>query len=281
MPDASVPDRAFVSDRIRALLGTRRTLLADVEQRAGATAERLLVRSDASGTFQLSELVGGELIQLTALPEPVRAAEYIPGSRRAVLAIDAGGNERLQLYEIDLEAAATAPVTAFDHMRALTADPRFVHMQAGVSPDGRTLAYISNRAGGVDFDLWLCDLATAEHRLLHAAGAYLWPGSGFSPDGRLVSVLRPGPRPLDLDLLLVDTHTGEVRVPLPHPDEAALLGAPAWLTPTRLLVPSNIDGDCSAIVEHDLVSGARGRLREPEMRSRSSTSSPARTAVCS
>ena len=255
MSDAPVSDRAFVSDRIRALLGMRRTLLADVEQRAGATTERLLVRSDASGTFQLSELVEGELIQLTALPEPVRAADYIPGSRRAVLAVDAGGNERLQLYEIDLDAAATAPVTEFDHLRALTADPRFVHLQAGVSPDGRTLAYISNRNNGVDFDLWLCDLASGEHRLLHAAGAYLWPGSGFSPDGRLVSVLRPGPRPLDLDLLLVDIHTGDARVPLPHPDEAALLGSPAWLSPTRFLVPSNIDGDCSVIVEHDLASG--------------------------
>jgi dipeptidyl aminopeptidase/acylaminoacyl peptidase len=239
---------------VRALLRTRRTLLADVESGAGAQ-QRLLVRSDASGTFQLLELIDGDLIELTALPEPVSEAEYIPGTRRAVLAIDAGGDERDQLYELDLDAAAASPVTGLADLRALTADPRFVHRKAGIAPDARTLAYISNRANGVDFDLWLCDLMTGEHRLLHAAGAYLWPGSGFSPDGRLVSVLKPGSRPLDLDLLLVDAHTGQVQMPLPHPDEAALLGAPAWLGPTRFLVPSNIDGDFSSIVEHDLTTG--------------------------
>jgi dipeptidyl aminopeptidase/acylaminoacyl peptidase len=242
------------SDLIRALLRTRRTLLADVEHAAGAP-QRLLVRSDASGTFQLRELEDGRLTELTALPEPVSTAEYVPGARRAIVRVDAGGNERGQLYELDLDAAAAAPVREFSALRSLTGDPRFVHESAGVSPDGGTLAYISNKANGVDFDLWLCDLASGEHRLLHASGEYLQPGSGFSPDGRYVSVLRPGQRPLDLDLLLVEVGSGEVRMPLGHPDEAALVGAPAWAGPLRFYASSNIDGDLAAIVEHDLESG--------------------------
>lgn len=243
-----------MSGLVRALLRTPRTLLADVEVTSGAP-ERLLVRSDVSGTFQLSELVSGVLVPLTSLPEPVATAEYVPGVREAVLAVDTGGNERHQLYLLDLEEAARSIVSGFDRLRALTDDPRFVHVSAGVSPDGMSLAYLSNRANGVDFDLWLCDLASGEHRLLYADGSYLQPGSGFSPNGDLVSVLRPGARPLDNDLLLVDVRTGGAINPMVHPDEAALVGAPAWAGPTCFYASSNVGRDFAAIVRHDLAMG--------------------------
>ena len=247
------------TDLVRALLQTRCALLADVDldlDPGREAGERLLVRTDVSGTMQLQELAAGELAELTALPEPVAGAHYLPGSRRAVLEIDEGGNERHQLYRLDLGQAAESPVTRFDELHPLTAEPAFGHHFAGVSPDGRLIAYVSNRANGVDFDLWLCDPASGEHRLLHAGGAYLQPGSGFSPDGRLVSVLRPGDRPLDLDLVLVDVDTGESRVPLAHPGEAALVGAPAWVGPDRFYASSNAGRDFAAIVHHDLATGA-------------------------
>jgi dipeptidyl aminopeptidase/acylaminoacyl peptidase len=236
---------------VRGLLGTRRTLLADVE-RAPASAERLLALSDMSGTDQLYELVSNELIQLTSLPEPVASAHYVPGTRQGVLAIDTGGDERHQLYLIDLEDATATAITEFDRLRALTAEPQFGHQFAGISPDGRTLAYLSNRANGVDFDLWLCDLESGRHRLLYASGSYCHPASGFSPGGRFVSVLRPGPRPLDADLVLVDVASGEVRRPLLHPDEAAMVGPPAWLDDSVFYASSNLGRDFAAVVRHDL-----------------------------
>jgi dipeptidyl aminopeptidase/acylaminoacyl peptidase len=253
MPGPSVPDL------VRALLRTRRTLLADVDLDPGAPP-RLLVRSDVPGTFQLYELVSGELIGLTSLPEPVATAEYVPGTRQAVLAIDAGGNERHQLYVLDLEEAAAATVASFGRLRALTSDSRFGHQSAGVSPDGRLLAYLSNRANGVDFDLWVCDIASGEHHLLYAGGDWLQPASGFSPDGDLVSVLCPGERPLDFDLLLVDVGTGEVTKPLPHPEEAAMVGAPAWAGPSSFYASSNVGRDFAAIVHHDLSTKATRTL---------------------
>jgi acetyl esterase/lipase len=249
------------SDLVRALLRTRRTLLADVDLSFGPR-ERLLVRSDLSGTFQLCELVSGELIELTSLPEPVATAEYVPGARQAVLAVDAGGNERHQLYLLDLDDAGASTVASFDRMRALTSDPRYGHWSAGVSPDRRSLAYVSNRANGVDFDLWLCDIASGEHRLLYAGGAWLQPASGFSPDGGLVSVLRPGERPLDFDLVLVDTGTGQTTMPLPHPQEAAIVGAPAWAGPLSFYASLNVGRDFAAIVRHDLASGRTAKLPE-------------------
>jgi dipeptidyl aminopeptidase/acylaminoacyl peptidase len=243
-----------VRDSVRALLRTRRTLLADVERREEGP-ERVLVRSDAGGMMQLYELVSGELVQLTSLVEPVASAHYVTGSRRAVLAVDQGGNERHQLYLIDLDEAAAATVDGFGRLRALTTDPRFGHQFAGISPDGRTLAYVSDRSGGVDFDLWLCDLDAGEHRLLHAGGAWYHPASGFSPDGRFVSVLRPGSRPLDVDLVLVEVASGQARVPIPHPGEAAEVGSPAWVSESVFYVSSNVGREFAAIVRHDLASG--------------------------
>jgi len=241
-------------DQVRALVGARRTLLADVD-RGAEGPERLLVRSDAGGTAQLYELVGGDLVALTALPEPVAGAHYVPGARRAILAVDAGGNERHQLYAIDLDRAAQAPVSGCDRLQALTREPRFGHQFAGISADGRTLAYVSDRATGVDFDLWRCDLESGEHRLLHAGGAWYHPASGFSPGGRWISVLRSGPRPLDVDLVLVDAASGEAHVPLAHPGEAALVGAPAWVSDAVFHASSNAGRDFAAVVRHDLATG--------------------------
>jgi hypothetical protein len=233
MPASSAPDV------VRALLRTRTATLADLD-RGADVPERLLVRSDLSGTMQLYEVVSGELLELTALPEPVGTAHYVPGSRRAVLAIDEGGNERHQLYLLDLDEAAESTVVSFDRLRSLTSDRRFGHYLAGGSPDGRSVAYLSNQANGVDFDLWVCDLASAEHRCCYAGGAWCQPASGFSPDGRFVSVLRPGDRPLDFDLVLVDLTTGEARFPLEHPDEAALVGPPAWVNSSCFYASSNV-----------------------------------------
>jgi dipeptidyl aminopeptidase/acylaminoacyl peptidase len=205
--------------------------------------------------MQVYEFASGALIELTSLPEPVATAHYVPGGRRAVLAVDEGGDERHQLYLIDLDDAATATVAGFDRLRALTSDRRFGHQFAGISPDGRTLAYVSDRANGVDFDLWLYDLERDEHSLLHAGAAWYQPASGFSPGGRFVSLLRPGPRPLDVDLVLVETASGEARVPIAHPGEAALIGPPAWVSDFVFYASSNAGREFTAVVRHDLDSG--------------------------
>lgn len=222
----------------RALLASPTAQLADVQD------GRLLVRSDATGTMQLYELTGSELRQITDLPEPVAAGHYRPGSRQAVLDVDTGGNERHQLYLLDLDRTAPAEPS---ELIELTADPAHGHHFAGLSPDGKLLAYLSNRRNGVDFDAWCYDLAAGEHRLVYAEGGWCQPGSGFSPDGRWLSLLRPGARPLDTDLLLVDPQTGEVRIVLEHPDEAALVGPPAWLDAHTFLVSANVGHDFAGV----------------------------------
>jgi dipeptidyl aminopeptidase/acylaminoacyl peptidase len=153
-----------------------------------------------------------------------------------------------------------------DALDPLTDDPRFIHHVAGISSDGRLLAYTSNRANGVDFDLWTCELATRVHRLLYAAGTWLVPGSGISPDGRYVSLLSEGTLALDSDLHLVELATGTATRILPHPGVSAQLGAPAWLTSDRFAFAANVDSDMIAIHTHDLRDGTTQPLSTSDPR---------------
>jgi dipeptidyl aminopeptidase/acylaminoacyl peptidase len=206
--------------------------------------------------MQLYELrPPGELHRVTALPEPVAVARYVPGQRRAVVQVDRGGNERYQLYLVGLDRPSDAPVANFDGLVAVTADPAHVHELVGVSPDGRLVAYVSNRTNGVDFDVWAHDLDNGTHRCLYAAGGWCSASSGFSPDGRWLAVVRPGPRPLDEDLLLIDVGTGEVRTVLAHPDEAAIVGDPAWLSTDEFYISSNVGSDFSRVVRYRISTG--------------------------
>jgi dipeptidyl aminopeptidase/acylaminoacyl peptidase len=255
-----VPTASWL-EQFRALLRSPTSVLADVSHDP-AGPERLLVRGDATGTMQLSELVDGERFVLTDLPEPVGGAHYLPIGRQAVLEIDQGGNERHGLWLIDLDAATAEPVRELAGLRALTSDPRFGHHFAGASPDGRLIAYVSNRGNGVDFDLWTVALATGEHRLVHAGGTWYHASSGFAPDGRTVAVLAPGNRPLDQDLVLIDVETGVANTPLAHPEEAALVGSPAWIDDGSFAVSSNVGGDFRTILRHDLATGATSPLQD-------------------
>ena len=221
-----------VYDMITALLEAKSAVLADVDLTSGPP-ERLLVRSNLTGTMQLYELDGGSgLRQLTDLPEPVTTGHYVPGQRRAVIAVDTGGNERHQLYLLDLEpdrqSGGDRPAGPGD-LEPLTEEPKYGHHFAGISADGQILAYVSNQANGVDFDLWVCDLGRGDHSRVFASGGWCQPASGFSPDGRFVSVTRPGPPPARRRSLLVELATGQATNPLPHPAEAALVGPPAWV----------------------------------------------------
>ncbi|MGH7640645.1 MAG: S9 family peptidase [Candidatus Dormibacteria bacterium] len=231
------------------LLRASSTLLEDLA-RAPDPPERLLVRSDRTGTMQLYETApGSEPRQLTALSEPVGGARYLPGGRRAILEVDQGGNERFQLYLMDLDQEE--PVGDLRALDPLTQDPRHGHNLAGVSPDGSLVAYTSNLRNGVDFDLWICALGERRHTPLFVEGGWCEPASGFSPDGRWISVLRDGSRPLDVQLFLVEAASGRARQILAHPEAAAEVGAPAWAQDGTFFVAANVGREYSQVVRID------------------------------
>jgi len=182
--------------------------------------ETVLVSSNLPGTMQLYTVSrgGGELGALTAFAEPV-TGEYLPTGNRILLAMDEGGNERVQLSLLDPERPFAA--------EPLVHDPEFIHRPGGVSRDGRLLAYACNRRNDTDFDVWVRNLESGEERCVLAPGGWC-DAVGFSPDGRWLAAVRLTERSGDNDLLLVDLERDEFFVASPHEDEA-FLGPPAWL----------------------------------------------------
>ncbi len=207
---------------------------------------RLLLRSDEGGSMQLHELAGGRRRALTALPDPVGDARYVPGRRTIVVQHDAGGNERHQLSLLDARSGELAP---------LVHDAEHIHALAGVSPDGLRVAYTTNRRNGVDLDLWLQPLDGGAGRCLYDGGG-MCAGHGFSPDGRWLTLERPGERPMDVELLLVEAAGGRVQ-PLERGRDAAVFGRPAWLADSSaFLFPANDGRDTIAIARYDLATAS-------------------------
>jgi dipeptidyl aminopeptidase/acylaminoacyl peptidase len=215
----------------------------------GADGAELLVASDLPGTRQLFllSLDGGELAQLTDLPEPVDGRLLPDG--RILLEIDEGGNERTQLYL--LERGPAAPLA---QPQPLVVDPRFNHWTPAVSRDGSLLAYATNRGNGRDFEVVVRRLGSGEETTFDLLG-YLVV-HGFSPDGRWIVVERISDRAGDSDLFLLDVESGEVVHATPHDGEAEYL-TPSWLADSSgLYAATNAGGDALSLARHDLGSGA-------------------------
>ena len=221
-------------------------------------ADRLLVASDLTGTFQLYELDDDALAPLTDFSEPV-TGRYVPGSRQVVVQMDAGGDERYQLYLLDLDRCPVADPGA---MVPLTSERGYVHHLLGVHPDGHQIAFCSNRRNGVDFDVYLLSLQDGETTLVYDGGGWPQEATGYSPSGRYLSFLLPGARPLDADLCLLDLPGGELLRPLSHPEEAARVGGPAFVGEHRFVASSDVGRDLAALVACDLETGEQRTLLE-------------------
>ena len=90
---------------------------------------------------------------MTSYDEPVDG-QLLPDDR-LLLEIDEGGNERTQLY-LDGDP--------------LVVDPRYIHRSPHVSRDGALLAYATNRRNGLDFDIVVRWLESAEERSFELGG---------------------------------------------------------------------------------------------------------------
>jgi len=206
----------------------------------------VFVLSDLTGTLQLYRVpvAGGELEQLTDLSEPVRASP-IPGRRDLVVSIDAGGNEREQLYLRGGEPWA--------ELRPLVVEPDFLHREPHMSRDGTLLAYSCNRRNGTDLDIYVRALDAAEgERCVFDRGG-ICAAAGFSPDGRLLAVRHPTDRNSDEDLWLVDLESGDSVCATPHDDESEY-GTPQWLSDGSFVCASNEGRETVAIRRYDVES---------------------------
>jgi dipeptidyl aminopeptidase/acylaminoacyl peptidase len=191
----------------------------------------LLVRSNIPGTHQLYAVAagGGELGQLTSLDEPV-SGFFLPDGR-VLVEVDAGGNERTQLYVLGADGGH----------EPLVVDPRFIHRTPCVG--GGVLAYSTNRRNGVDFDIVARDLSSGDERSFEIGGNC--SVESVSADGSRVAVERIGEQSGDGDIFICGVDSGEVEHVTPH-DGAAEYFSVDWLG-DRLALATNEGRDTFAI----------------------------------
>jgi Tol biopolymer transport system component len=101
---------------------------------------------------------GGWPQQLTYYPERVQTVEYCPATQWLLFGMDTGGDERRQLYLLSDEGDTVTP---------LTASPETIHTFGAWSPDGNSIAFVSNERHPAYFDVYLRELAASESRLVY------------------------------------------------------------------------------------------------------------------
>ena len=179
---------------------------------------RLAFRSDTTGTMQCWSLEepGAWPTQQTFGDERVSFVEWSPAGDRLAFGMDAGANERDQLFTID-------PATR--EVDQLTDRPDAIHAWGGFSPDGTQVAFAANRRDTAVFDLYVQDLeggADAEPTLVAAGqdvsrredGGRLFV-AGWSPDGATL-LAGESHASSDEDLFAVDVATGDATHLTPH-----------------------------------------------------------------
>ena len=120
---------------------------------------RIAFLTDITGVPQAWEVPagGGWPEQLTFHDERVMGLRYSPTENKLIYSMDAGGNERSQLFLLEGPAGEE---------RDLTQAPDAIHYFGGFAPDGGRIAYTATRRNGTDFDVYVQDSRLGARRLV-------------------------------------------------------------------------------------------------------------------
>ena len=220
----------------------------DCQGNGGASwldVDSVVFRNASTGAGQLWRLdePGGVARQLTSFPDGVDRGVGLPDGRVLVFA-DNRGDERIQLYVVNGDGSALAP---------LTSEPTAAFEYGDASADGHLIAVASNRRDERFFDVYTMDLRTGELAPAMVQDGYNL-AAALSPDGsRLVAWRARGA--LDGDLYLVDLATKESRLLTPH-EGPAEYGAVAWAADGGgFYFTSNQGRDYLSLAYYDLANG--------------------------
>jgi dipeptidyl aminopeptidase/acylaminoacyl peptidase len=167
---------------------------------------------------------------------------------------DHGGNETWQLALLDVGGAG-----AGGGLRAVTHDPRAIHRDRVLSPDGRRVGLSFNPGGQSDWVLGVLDLETGQiERWLDRGGNWAW--QAWSPDGATAAVVEDVPTRTHHSRAYLLQPGGELRQILP----GALFVAGAVWAGDRLLALTDLDREFVGLVELDAEGAVRRRLVDEE-----------------
>ena len=122
-------------------------------------------------------------VPLTGGVEPVKSGRMQPGGTLLLYAADVGGDENYQLYLKDVADPRAQPA----RLTAGTAR----NIAACWSPDGRRIAYATNRRNGKDSDIVVVEARPPyAERVVHTGTSTGWAPVEWSPDGDLLLLRR-------------------------------------------------------------------------------------------
>jgi dipeptidyl aminopeptidase/acylaminoacyl peptidase len=204
-------------------------------------ARRVSFLTDITGVPQVWEVPveGGPSWpeQLTFYEERVSRAEYSPNANRLLFDMDAGGNERTQLFLLE-----------DGEVRDLTRAPGAIHSSGGFSPDGSRIAYTATRRNGTDFDVFVQKLDEEPEMVWEVSGYHTI--SDWAPDGSFLLVSRHRSN-LDNDLYLLDLSSGEVTLLTPHKGDARFYGACVTPDGGSAYLATDVGGDFMRLARLD------------------------------
>jgi dipeptidyl aminopeptidase/acylaminoacyl peptidase len=202
---------------------------------------RVAFLTDITGVTQAWELPveGGWPEQLTFHEERVSGVHYSPTENKLLYSMDAGGNERSQLF-----------LLGGGEEWDLTQVPEAIHYFGGFSPDGERIAYTATRRNGTDFDVFVQDLLDGEPETVWETSGY-HTVSGWAPNASFLVVSRHHSN-LSNDLYRLDLTSGEATLLTPHEGEARFRGARVTPNGESIFLATDRDGDFVRLARLDL-----------------------------
>ena len=185
-----------------------------------AQSQDVLFTTNITGVSQLWSVTakGGWPTQITFEEDGVSSGVCSPTDQNMLLvSADRGGNERKQLYFVDIRGGV---------WERLTKDDNAIYRFGGWTRDGRKIAYTSNERDPSVFDTYVLDVATRKATMIHKGDGW-WVASGWSPDGRYLALEKLYSNS-NSDLFLYDTLSAAIRLMTPHEGDA-LFSSPRWI----------------------------------------------------
>jgi dipeptidyl aminopeptidase/acylaminoacyl peptidase len=177
--------------------------------------------------------------QLTFHEERISYAAYSPKGDEILFGMDAGGNERSQLFLLD-----------DGEVKDLTSAPEAIHYPGGFSPDGRRIAYTATRRNGTDFDVFVQDLPEGEPQTVWEVSGYHTVAE-WAADGNALIISRHHSN-VNNDLYLLDLRSGEATLLTPHEGDARFSGANATPDGASVYLATDRDGEFLRLARLDL-----------------------------
>ena len=159
---------------------------------------------------------GGWPVQITFTRDSVRSVSYHPREHQLVFGMDAGGNERVQLYLV--KGSGDHGLGDGWDVTDLAVNARAIHSFGGFSHDGERFAFNANRTDPSRFDVYVQKRTERTAlKLADGPGGYFTP-AGWSPDDRSLLVSH-NQSSANQDVYLIDVASGKKRLLTPHRGE--------------------------------------------------------------